>query len=72
MKNWEITVYKPEDSVDGSTPPYCVQASIWWDSVEDFKKALMEGSEETRKDIPHYTDVDPVIWVSRVETRGGN
>lgn len=72
MKNWEITVYQPEDSLDGSTPPYCVQATVYWDKIEDFKNALANGSEETRKDIPIYTDVEPVIWSSRVQASGGH
>jgi uncharacterized protein (TIGR02118 family) len=71
MKDWVVTVLKPEDSLDGSTPPYCVQATISWDKVEDFKEAMARGSEETMADIPKYTNVQPHIWISRTEATCG-
>lgn len=69
MKSWEVTIYKPEDSLDGSTLPYIAQATIYWDNMDHFKAALANGSEETKKDIPIYTDVEPIVLVSRLHAR---
>lgn len=66
MKSWSVAIFKAEDSLDGSTPPYIVQATVLWDSVNDLKEALSKGSEESAKDVGNYTDVQPEIWVSKV------
>lgn len=72
LKAWQVTSFSAADALDGSTPPYCAQATLDFDSVEDLKEALAKGSAESGKDIANYTDVAPVIWVSRVEGMKGD
>ena len=72
MKSWSVAVFKPEDSLDGNPPPYIVQATVLWDSVEDLKEALAKGSKETGVDVANYTDVYPEIWISKVTGTGGS
>lgn len=66
MKSWSITRYNPEDALDGHPPPYLVQATIHWDKIEDIREALAKGSKETGADIANYTDVKPLMWISKV------
>ena len=55
------------DSSQGSTPPYIVCTTIYWDSVDDIKKALAAPeSKETGADLANFTDVHPAIWISDV------
>lgn len=72
MGRWTVAEFKSEDSLDGSTPPYIVTATVEWDRVEDLKEALAKGSQETMKDVANYTDVQPVVWVSKVTATGGH
>lgn len=66
MQNWTITSLAAEDSLDGSTPPYCVQATVTFDSMDGVRAALTNSGKETGADVVNYTDVTPVIWVSRL------
>jgi len=66
MKSWTVTSYSSADSLDGSTPPYCAQATIYFDTMDQVKQAL-SNSAETQADIKNYTNVAPVVWVSRLE-----
>ncbi len=71
MKSWSVAEFSPALSLDGSMPPYIVQTTVYWDSVEDLKKALgAPESEETGADIAKFSDVHPVIWVSEVQGAG--
>ena len=65
MKGWTITVSNKEDAAEGNPPPYCVQAFVYWGSMEEFQSAQAGGSPEVMGDIPNYCDVEPVVWVSR-------
>ncbi len=70
MKSWSVAIFKAEDSLDGNPPPYIVQATVLWDSVNDLKEALAKGSEESGKDVGNYTDSVPEIWISKVTGTG--
>lgn len=51
----------------GSTPPYIVVTTIYWDSLDDVKNALgAPESKETGADVANFTDVYPVIWMADV------
>lgn len=67
MLSWHIASFSAADSLDGSTPPYCVQATVRFGSVEDMRNALTQDGKETGEDVVNYTDVKPVIWVGRGE-----
>ena len=67
MLSWTIASFSHADSLDGAAPPYCVQATVKFASKEDMMAALTQSSGETGKDVVNYTDVKPVIAVSRVE-----
>lgn len=43
-----------------------VQAALTFDSMEHMREALTLSSKETGADVVNYTDVTPVIWVSRL------
>lgn len=66
-----VESFKSEDSLDGSTPPYMVTATIEWDKVEDFKDALFKGGEASSKDVVNYTDVQPVLWIGKITHSSG-
>ena len=72
MLSWTITSFSQEDSLDGSLPPYCVQATVTFESMKSMREALAKGSKETGADVANYTDVVPVIWVSRVVAEEGD
>lgn len=71
MTSWTITSFSKETSLDGSTPPYCVQANVHFKDLASLQAALgSEGSKETGADVANFTDVQPAIWVSRLEKSG--
>lgn len=73
MTNWTITSFSKEDSLDGNTPPFCVQAAVQFSSMDSMKGALTsEGSKETGADVANYTNVTPVIWVSKLVAENKN
>jgi uncharacterized protein (TIGR02118 family) len=51
----------------GSTPPYIVCTTIYWDSVDNLKAALgAPEAKETSADVARFTNVYPTIWISDV------
>jgi uncharacterized protein (TIGR02118 family) len=61
LKSWKVLQF-PSDA------PYSVQATLEWDSKEDFEKAL--GSEETKEvlgDVPNFSDKNPVLMPGDVK-----
>ncbi|ORY16994.1 hypothetical protein BCR34DRAFT_556404 [Clohesyomyces aquaticus] len=63
MKSWSINTFPAPCPLTGETPPYLVQTTCFFGSVEDFKVALEKGGEETKKDVERFSNVFPVIWV---------
>lgn len=59
-------VFDSKDTFDRNAPPYVVQASLVFDSVEGLREAFAKGSEETLADVPKYTDVHPSMWIGKV------
>jgi uncharacterized protein (TIGR02118 family) len=56
----------------GSTPgapmPYLAMGYFYFDTISDFQKAMAPNSEKLRADVPNYTNIQPVIQVSEVQT----
>ena len=50
----------------GAPSPYLGACSIVCDSVESLQGALGQHGKEIMADIPNYTDVQPVVWISEV------
>lgn len=50
----------------GSVSPYLGACSVACESVEHLQKALGQHGKEIMADIPNYTDVQPVMWISEV------
>lgn len=60
LKGWEVIQFAR--GADGATPLYQVQATLSWDSKEDFGKAM--ASEEAKTvlgDISNFTNTQPVL-----------
>lgn len=66
LKGFEI-----EHGVSGldpnSKPTYVAAAHLYFDSVDDFKSSYGPNAAEIQKDIPNYTDIQPVRQISSVQ-----
>jgi uncharacterized protein (TIGR02118 family) len=70
LKSWSLNTFPDPCPLTGGTPPYLVQVTVYFGSVDGLKNALEKGSEETTPDVTKYSSVFPVIWVG--ETLPGN
>jgi uncharacterized protein (TIGR02118 family) len=70
LKSWSINRFSDPCPVSGGKPPYLVQTTCYFDSIDDFKKALEKGGEKTVPDVANFSNVFPVIWVG--ETGSSN
>lgn len=50
----------------GAASPFFAGCSLVCESVEALQQALGPNAQEIMADIPNYTDVQPVVWVSEV------
>ncbi|KAH7395338.1 hypothetical protein DE146DRAFT_105455 [Phaeosphaeria sp. MPI-PUGE-AT-0046c] len=66
MKSWAINTFADPCPLTGTRPPYLVQTTCYFDTVENLKIALEKGGEETRPDVERFSNVFPVIWVGEV------
>lgn len=48
----------------GAPSPFAAACSVYADSVEALQAAMQPHVQEILADIPNYTDVQPVIWIS--------
>ena len=53
--------------VPGSRPTYMAMCHLYFDSVEAFQNAFGPNAKAIMKDIPNYTDTQPIIQVSEVK-----
>ena len=51
----------------GSPAPFLAVGHLLFDSVEAFKGAFGPNAQAVGKDVPNYTNVQPVIQVSEVK-----
>ena len=60
-----------EQGIAGGTPgsaaPYLAIGQLQFDSVEAFQASFGPQAQEIMSDIPHYTNVQPVIQISEVK-----
>jgi uncharacterized protein (TIGR02118 family) len=67
MRSWSINQLPNPDPVTGQAPPYGVQTTIYFDTVDDFKKALGGPmAEECSNDVKKFSNVYPSIWVGEI------
>jgi uncharacterized protein (TIGR02118 family) len=50
----------------GQAVPFAAIALFTYTSIEDLQKALATHSEEIMKNIPNFTDVQPILQISRI------
>jgi uncharacterized protein (TIGR02118 family) len=50
----------------GSAPTYVGMCHLFCDSVESFQAGFGPHAKEILADIPHYTDLQPVMQISEV------
>lgn len=63
MRSWRLNEFQNPCPLSGQTPPYLVQATCYFDTVENFKLARDNGGEETKADVYNFSNVFPTIWV---------
>ena len=70
MRSWSISQFPDPDPVTGQAPPYGVQTTIYFDTVEDFQKALGGPmKDQTAEDVKVFSNIFPVIWVGEIAGR---
>jgi uncharacterized protein (TIGR02118 family) len=50
----------------GTKPAFIAMAHLLFDSVETFQKAFGVHAATIKRDIPNYTDIQPIIQISNV------
>src|SRR5215469_14754465 len=50
----------------GSDPTYIAMCNYLFDSAEDFLAAFTQHADLLQGDIPHYTNLEPIIQFSKV------
>lgn len=65
LKGWRVVQFG--GGADGGRPQYSVQATLIWDSREDFQKAA-GGPEagEVMGDIPNFSNQQPILLGGKV------
>ena len=51
----------------GSAPTYIAVSHMYFGSVEEFHAAFGAHAEAFARDVPNYTDIQPVIEISEVK-----
>jgi uncharacterized protein (TIGR02118 family) len=47
---------------------YVAIGYLFFDSMDSFKKAMGPNQEKLRADVPNYTNIQPVLQISEVQT----
>lgn len=53
--------------VSGTRPAYLALCHLTFDSIEAFLEAFQPHAQVLQGDIPHYTDIEPVMQFSEVK-----
>jgi len=61
----EIRTMLGESAIDGAAPPFWAISEMAFTSREAFDSAMAACGDQLFADIPNYTDVTPVLQVSR-------
>lgn len=51
----------------GSSAAYIAMCHLYFDSVEAFQNSFGPHAEEIMGDLPNYTDIQPLIQISKVK-----
>lgn len=72
MLSWSINTFPNPDPFSGQAPPYGVQTTVIFESVDAFKAAMAdEGSKVTGEDVANFSNVFPAIWTGEVGAKEG-
>ena len=52
--------------VPDSTPTYRVMGNMYFESIETYQNSLGPHAERIMGDIPNFTNIEPVIQISKV------
>lgn len=63
LKGWSINEFPNPCPLTSQAPPYAVQTTCYFDTVDNMKTALEKGAAKTTPDITKFTNVAPVLWV---------
>ena len=61
-----IEMLRGMPGADGEPAPYVTTGNLYFDSVEQLRKALAVHGPEILADVPNYTNVRPVVEISEV------
>ena len=58
-----------EEGIDSAEFPavYMAMGHLYFDTIEEFQAGFAQHSESFRQDIPNYTDIQPIIQVTKVK-----
>lgn len=63
LQSWSITTFPDPCPVSARKPPYLVQTTCYFDTVENLKLALETGASQTVPDVEKFSNVFPEVWV---------
>ena len=50
----------------GSSAPYAGMGNMYFESIEEFQNSFGPNAEKIMGDLPNFTNIEPVIQVSKV------
>lgn len=70
MTSWSITEFPNPCPLTGQTPPYLVQTTCYFDTVDNLKTAFEKGAATTVPDVEKFSNVFPVVWIGEATKSG--
>ena len=64
MTGWRVARFV--GTPDGGRPTFSVMATLEFGSVDGFKAALAAEGQRVMGDVPHFTDLHPIIMIGEV------
>lgn len=64
----EVRTVFGAEALDGAPPPFWAVSEMVFDSRQRFDEAMAACGERLFADIPNYTNVVPVLQISRLES----
>jgi uncharacterized protein (TIGR02118 family) len=64
MKN--VRVMRGMESIDGSAPAFAIIGELEFSSLQAFRHALAMAGEEVVKDVPNFTNIQPMIQINEL------
>jgi uncharacterized protein (TIGR02118 family) len=65
-----LKLFEIDKGIAGRTPeepiPYLAIGYLYFDKLSAYQNSFRPNAEEIRKDIPNYTNIQPVIQISEV------